>query len=87
MKGENLSDSTKLHIKVGVLVNEMKTTNSNLERIYKTVYGDGNGETGHVVMLDRLRQSANQSKWITRAIALPVIGTVIIYIIEFFKAH
>ena len=87
MKGEELSDNTKLHIKVGVLVKEMQTTNNNLERIYKTVYGDGNGEKGLVIGMDRLKQAHKQSKWLTGLIAVPVVGALVNYLIEFFKTH
>lgn len=57
------------------------------DRLYKTIYGDGNGEKGIVIQIDRLKQAHNQSKWVTRMIAVPVVGTVVIYMIEFFKTH
>ena len=38
-----------------------------------TLVGDGNGRKGHNVRLDRLEQSAERQKWLTRTVAAGVI--------------
>jgi len=75
--GDELSDNVKLHLKVGALVSEMKTTNQNLERIYQTVYGDGNGEKGLVIKTDRLAQAHSNNKRITLIAITSAIGLIV----------
>lgn len=42
-------------------------------RIEKTIYGDGNGNPGHHIKLDRLLQAQDRQKWLIRA----VVGSVV----------
>ena len=42
-------------------------------RVDKILIGDGNGQKGHNVRLDRLEQGAERSKWVVRSLLVPVI--------------
>ena len=43
-------------------------------RVEKTVYGDGNGNPGHHIKLDRLLQAQERQKWTIRTIGAVAIG-------------
>jgi len=38
------------------------------KRIEKTVYGDGNGNKGHSLRVDRLEQTLERQKWLVRTL-------------------
>lgn len=61
MGEEKLSDNVKMHLKVGRLCSAVEENNRNQERMFKTIYGDGNGEKGHVIRIDRLEQRAKRT--------------------------
>ena len=42
-------------------------------RVERTLNGDGNGNKGMYVRLDRLEQNSERSKWVVRSIGLPVL--------------
>lgn len=40
----------------------------------KTVYGDGNGNKGHTLRIDRLEQTADRNKWAVRTLSAAMMG-------------
>lgn len=43
-------------------------------RLERTIYGDGNGNPGHHIKLDRLLQAQDRQKWMIRAVVGGVIA-------------
>lgn len=79
-----LSDDTKVWIKLERLTNAIESHAENQNRLYKTVYGDTNGEKGLIIKVDRLQQKAKNNKWLMRSISVPVLGWIITKIYIFF---
>lgn len=46
-------------------------------RVERTLLGDGNGQKGHNVRLDRLEQTAERQKWMFRTVFASLVGLVL----------
>lgn len=79
MSEEGLSDNVKLHTKIARLCSVVEEQNRLHDRLMKTVYGDGNGETGLVISVDRLKQSHNRNKWTVRTVLAGILGWLVTY--------
>lgn len=80
----NLSESTKLYVKLERLTVALEERNKHIDRLFETVYG-GNDGNGLVTKVDRIEQSNERSKWMQRAISIPVIGLIIQWLINHIK--
>lgn len=51
----------------------IETTDAWKERVDRILVGDGNGQKGHNVRLDRLEQTCERQKWFVRSLIVPVL--------------
>ena len=63
-----LSDDTKIWMKLERLTAVIEENNRNQDRIFKTVYGDGNGQSGLVSQVQTIRENHNRNKWTVRTL-------------------
>ena len=77
-----MSDNVKLHLKVERLCNALGAQTKNQDRIFKTVYGDGNGGKGLVIKVDRLSQSYKNNKRFSAAAIGTAIATAISLVVK-----
>ena len=71
---------TDLMVRMERLTASIEENNRNQERVFKTVYGDGNGSEGLVTIVDRLDQSHKRNKWAIRTALAATWSAILAYV-------
>lgn len=74
-----------LNQNIGKILALMEEHNKTTQRMITTIYGDGNGQKGLVIKVDRLNVKQKQRDWVIGVISIPIIGKALQFLLE--KLH